>query len=61
MDKQTRDKELLSHTDDSLKKKKKTGEKELMLGGLKDSDRWLQVTKYSEPPLTCKILALRNI
>ena len=32
-----------------------------MLGGLKDSDHWLQVTKYSEPPLTCKILALRNI
>lgn len=61
MDKQTREKELLSCTDDSLKKKKKTGEKELMLGGLKDSDFWLQVTKYSEPPLTCKILALRNV
>ena len=44
-----------------IKKKKKKGEKELMLGGLKDSDCWLQVTKYSEPLLTCKILPLRNI
>ena len=60
MDKQTREKELLSCTDGSLKKKKK-GEKELMIGGLKDSDCWLQVTKYSEPLLTCKILPLRNI